>query len=195
MPPYAGPPSVVLRVPSPLASSASAGHSCRASAPKWMCAACGWSASSPFAAIVTVRVVPSTLTIAEPPPWTPLRATGLRFALASPSAADAAPRPTGRSIAAPIPARAIRRVVRMVSPVRAVRAAPIAGSSCGRRGFGAQGLADGAGLSPDSPLPAAALEVVRGHGPVRHVGAEGVGDLGSQRHGPVDAAADLDLFL
>ena len=93
---------MVLSWPSLFVSSPAVGHSCRAAAAKWMWAACGASASRPIAAMVTLIVVPRTSTMAVPLASTPLRATGLRFAITSPSAAMAVPAPTnGRSTADP----------------------------------------------------------------------------------------------
>src|SRR3954451_17520451 len=50
----------------PSVSSAMTGHSWRASAPKWMWAACGWSGTRPCAAMVTVILLPLTSTKAWP---------------------------------------------------------------------------------------------------------------------------------
>jgi len=67
-----------------------------------MCAACG-PAANPDAASVNSIVVPVTFTIAVPLPLLPFRITGLRFALADPSAKAV---PTDRNGAANGRARA-----------------------------------------------------------------------------------------
>ena len=82
-----------VEVPSPSVSSPAVGHSWRASAPKWMCAACGLSAQQAGGGHGDVDRVPLTATIAVPLASTPLRATGLRLAIALPSAAMAVPAP------------------------------------------------------------------------------------------------------
>jgi len=114
--PYAGCPSVVLNRPSASASSEAVGHSCRASSPKWMCAACGPSAR-PEAARVNSIWLPSTMTIAVPLPVVVLGSTGMRLAFVLPSA-QAVPTPTNGRARGRAMATLVMRFMRLPGFVR-----------------------------------------------------------------------------
>ena len=73
MPPYAGPPSVVLMTPSPFVSAAVVGH--WPLPPMWMCCTCGYAALPNFAArpltcSVIVAVLPLSVIMKSPEPVT-----------------------------------------------------------------------------------------------------------------------------